>query len=414
MVKKEVKMRKRFWIFLLLGSNILIPHCAPNREILGNKSFAYYRYDEALSQYQELVEEKYRKRDISYIIYLLNFALINHYAGYWDKARESFWAAYKIDEGKLSEVAKGVEWIRAGEKRVYRLTKREKALLHFYLGTDYLYTGEIEKAIIEYKKIHLLEEQKPKLPLVCFYMGKAYEMLKKYDDALIEYKALENLTQKEKVFFPVYIELAKIYALKGDKENTLRCIEEFTALASPAQASLFKKATFPQEHQELILQIDQDRIGSLDSCKILVDGAYIGKAELIDVFQPGVTVEEYVRKFVKETASYAARKTARKGIIYLFEKLLPGVGDIIGDVVAEEMLGEEATKRSWYYAPDGFYLFVGYIPNQAQKIKIEFYRKGKVFETKEYNLNKRPVVKMKNKLFLTVRFQSVIYGKLPK
>jgi len=408
--------------FLAMGWWIIIfftlTHCATvNHEVVANKAFFDRRYGDAIKEYKLLIKEKYDKKDKSYIIYLMNYALLNHYVGNWEEARKCFWTAYKIDEGNVSELTKAVEWLKAGEKRVYKLTKREKELLHFYLGLEYLFSSKYDEALIEFKKIHLLEEQKPKLPLVCFYMGKTYEIMKKYDDAIIEYRVLIELTAKDP-YLPAYLELARVFYKKGEITKGDKAFQEFLKLAN--STTINKRKLTSLDYEQLIIQIDQDEISALSECKIFIDGKYRGNAKLIDVFQPGITAEEYVRKFIKETASYAGRELVKKGISNLLGKLIPG-GETLGEALTKEVLGEKADKRSWYYAPEGFSLFIDYIPKNCKTVTIEFYgtQKSFLFFTKKvklgeftFNLSHTPCVRIGDCIFLNVRFQSKPYGKL--
>ncbi|MCK4307347.1 hypothetical protein KAW50_03860 [candidate division WOR-3 bacterium] len=413
-------------ILCVSAVSILMAGCAKSPEVIANRDFYDQQYTDALTGYKKLVDEKYNKKDKSYIIYLLNYALLNHYAGHFDEARKNFWTAYQVEEGKVSELAKTFEWMKAGAKRVYKLKKREKMLLHFYLGMNYIFADKTEESIIEYKKIHLLEEDKPKLPLVCFYMGKAYEIEGKYDDALIEYRTLLELT-KEEPFPPTYLELARIHDLRGEKEKATEYMKKFVSIADKPQCSIFEGYTIPEGYSELIVQIDQDRLDVTDDIKIYVDGKYVGKARLLDVFRPGVTGGEIARKMMKEVSSKVARDAGKDLMVSVGASAIPFVGGCIGGQVGKRVLGNKEDKRSWYYAPAGFSLFVGYIPENARRVKIEFIKKVSTSrgcltpsvpstaaksEQLTYDLHSMPCVRIKDQIFLTARFQSMAYDKL--
>ncbi len=403
-----MKQKRLLSISLLAGLCLMIGCTITNRERDANKAFYDRLYADAIEDYKSLVDEKFEKKDKSYIIYLLNYALINYYAGYFEEARKSFWAAYQVGEGKIPSATKAFQWLMPEHERIYRLTKRETALLHFYLGMSYLLSESIDDALIEFKKIRLIEEQEPKIPLLSFYMGKAYEIAGEYDDAVVEYRTLNELAVDQSQSI-AYLELTKAYHLKGETKQSIEYAQKFSSFMGSADSSVNVDSLAPDNSYELIVQIDQDIM--IDRCVIYADEEYIGEAQLYDRFDPGFTIGEGVREVIKETTSYAARK----GIGYFFRKLFWGEAD---SIELKEI--EKSDERSWYYAPKGFSLFVGFIPKDTELVSIDFFvpdipflrsgseRVGGV----TYDLSSTPCVALGDHVFLTVRYQSKPYGTL--
>jgi tetratricopeptide (TPR) repeat protein len=398
-------------------------------ETAANQNFYDRQYHDALATYKGLVDAKYEAKDRSYVIYLLNYAIISQYTGDFSEGQKAFMTAHKVTRGKISGTAKAFEWLKAGSKRVYKLKKREEMLLHFYMGTDFAFVGNMEKAIIEYKKVHLLEEGKPRLPLVCFYMGKVYEIEEKYDDALIEYRALLELTKTDP-YSPAYFELARIHSLRGEQDEAAKYLKKLSAIADAPQLSIFEEGKIPEGYNELIVQIDRNELNHPYEIKIYADNTYVGQARLLDVFRPGVTLGEIARKTAKETSSGIARNQSKKALTAGLSRMIPGVGGLVGDAVGETVLGDEEDRRSWYYAPAGFSLFAGYIPDDTREVTVEFVEQ--IFHSRgccviprtpkiviesdkyTYDVDSKPCVRIKDQIFLTVRYQSEPYGALPQ
>jgi tetratricopeptide (TPR) repeat protein len=398
-------------------------------EAAANQYFYDRQYHDALVTYEGLVDAKYDAKDRSYVIFLLNYAIISQYTGDFGEGQKAFMTAHKVTKGDISGAAKAFEWLKAGSKRVYKLKKREKMLLHFYMGTDFAFTNDMEKAIIEYKKVHLLEEGKPRLPLVCFYMGKVYEIEEKYDDALIEYRALLELTKTDP-FSPAYFELARIHSLRGEEDEAAKYLKKFAAVADAPQLSIFEEGKMPEGYDELIVRIDRNELDHPYEIKIYADDNYVGNARLVDIFRPGTTIGEIARKTTKEASSRVARKQSKKALTAGLSKMIPGVGGFVGDAVGETVLGDEEDRRSWYYAPAGFSLFAGYIPGDTREVTVEFVEQ--IFHSRgccmiprtpkiviesdryTYDLDSKPCVRIKDQVFLTVRYQSQAYGELPQ
>jgi tetratricopeptide (TPR) repeat protein len=401
----------------VLATLCMVAGCATvNSEVQANRAFYHREYDQALSDYRTAVNDKYKQKDNGYIVHILNYGLISQYAGHPETARKCFWAARKTEEAQLSSATKTFEWLKAGDKRVYRLSKREQALLHFYLGLNYLQIHKPDKAIIEFCKIRLIEEDKPTLPLVCFYLGKAYEIAGKHDDAMIEYRTLVNLT-RQKPFPPVYLEMARLYHQLKQRERSLEHLAKFRSLTDRRHRSLFRRNIIPpfKNYSELVLQVDQDEL--LSYCRVYADGKYVGRTQLLDVFAPTMTTGEALRKATKEATSYVARASAKTAISAFFEAIVPGLGNTLGDELGKSVLGEDSDHRSWYYAPKGFLMFVGYIPKRTRRITVEFFgpygaSKPTCQGCATHYLGSPPCTNVRDCVFVTTRYQSEPFDKM--
>ena len=403
---------KWFFVYALLLLTGCIPLITPKRSIITQ----YYVYDSKyadsiLTNYKSLVDEKYKKKDLAYPIYLLNLGLFNFYAKNYDDASKAFWAVYQIEKGQ-SELIKVTEWIKGTEKRVYKLSKRENALLHFYLGLIYFYQNSIDKALVELKKISLIEENEPQLPLPVFFSGKIYECLGKLDEAIIDYKKLQELTQKDSLYVP-YLELAKIYLLLNNQKSAKTNIDKLKTMGYEVPPNLNTKS-LKKDFEELIIIIEQNNEDAIDSIKIHLDKNYLGKPVVIDVFQPGISAGEAIRKTMKEATGMVARETAKKGIEEVTEKIFGDwLGSFMGGLIGEKLLGSEMEeKRKWDEAPDMFLIHASFIPKgQIENILIEFFTQNGPYQTirRIYSFKLEELHKINNMFFLHLRYLNKVY-----
>lgn len=386
--------KKQFSITLLLLGLIAVGFfgCSGGKspQVLAHREFCNRNYDGAISYYKQVVDKSFDKKTKDYVIHLLNYGILNYYGGYLDEAYKSFWAAYQVDAADTNTASKLTQLVKSSSRRVYKMEKREKAMLHFYLGMTFFLHNDYEKALVEFGKVHLIEEQKPKLPLVTFMSGKTYEMANKLDDAKVEYRLVQQITQKDPEPFS-YLELAHTCAATNSLDECAKNLSEYNRLKSPEMTTV---NTLPVAGlKKAIVLVDLDSVKSVDKCDIYFNGQFAGSAEPIETYSPGVTAGEVMRKIIKEMAGAVAREMIKKiPIVGMFSGLFLGSSD-------------ESDNRSWYYAPAITYYFVGYPQDEVADIGIKMFKKGKMRGEFLYNATMRPVVRMNNQLILPVRYQ---------
>ncbi|MGQ9679081.1 MAG: tetratricopeptide repeat protein, partial [bacterium] len=171
---------------LLLGATLFfscVPETGRVSPVPEPRYFKDLSYENAIERYRRTVEEKFRQRDLSYILSLLSYGLVSFYGGKEADAKRAFLAAYRIDAGERPEAAKLYDWLVVDSRTVYKLKKRERELVHFYLGLCYLFENNLEEALVEFKKLRQFDQEASKLPIVNFYTGLVYEKMEKFDDA---------------------------------------------------------------------------------------------------------------------------------------------------------------------------------------------------------------------------------------
>lgn len=404
-MQKFLKILKDTKLYLLVLVTVLLSvRCAPNKEVVANREFFKGDYQAAAQKYKEIVDEKYKKKDLSYIIYLMNYGAINHYMGNYEEARKAFWAAYQIEYEKRSTGAKAYELVKGTSKRVYRLSKRERALLHFYLGLEFLYEKDLTNALVEFRKINLIEEQKPKLPLALFYSGKVYEFKDKLDDAFVDYRNMAIVTEKDSNYIP-YVELAKISKLDGNEEKFKEYYDWIFRMKNVPKKGIDLLNQIPNTNiHEIVILTDVDNLSGLDSITCYINGDYVGGSMLTDAFQPGVTIGEVLRKTLKEATGYMARE----GVKNLFGAIIPG-----GDILAKHIIGSGYIEtRRWYYAPGAFWLLVTYTKGDLSNLTIKVWKRKKVVKTYDLLKGDNRLVNIYGHYFIHLRYQSAPYPDL--
>lgn len=373
----------------LLGILIVltITSCAPPQIKKQRAIFHDLNYRRIIGKYRVQVSEGYKSKDSNYPLHLLNYAAILQYSGDLDSARANFWTAEKINRAEYSEFAKGFEWIKADKKRVYRLTKRELEILHFYLGFNYFLSNEVEKALVEFKKVELIDENRSKLPIVNFYSGKCYEAKGEYDDALIEYRKLRRSSDQGKYPFINFL-IAQGYYLCGEIDNGGEHFKRFksTMMGNCDEASM-QEIFEGEEWRLMILQIDHQQQQTLGYAKVWIDNEFHGNAKPFDHFDVKKSTGESIRKGAKEVGSYVARKVAKDASEDIVDKVLPGFG-CLGGCLADKLLGsddDDEENRFWNYAPAGFSLFVMPTRKEYKTIMVEYFDcEGRKIGIKKY------------------------------
>ena len=315
--------------------------------------FSNLAYAPARERYRRVVEEKFKQKDLSYVLSLLSYGVTNFYDLQVDEAKKAFLAAYRIDEGDRPEAAKLYDWLVVDSRTVYKLKKRERELVHFYLALCYLLQDNPEEALVEFKKLRKFDQDASKLPIVNFYLGLVYEKLGKPDDALIEYRQLAQMADSQSFLF----QTARGLIGKIESVDALEADSSFV---------------------ELVIQIEHQSANSIGRTEVYLDtpGVCLTLPAIMDSFPVRLSALEANRKAAQEAAAKAARIGLRLLGGFLLDKALPGKGEKLADEVADITLGKEEENRdirAWGYAPLNFSFARLKIPVATTKVRLVFY-----------------------------------------
>lgn len=350
---------RRYWLVALFALS-----CVPTPTKVvpsGPRYFSSLAYDQAAARHQKIGEEKFKRRDLSYVLSLLSYGITSFYGLNLEEARKAFWAAYKVDAGERPEAAKLYDWLVVDSRTVYKLKKRERELVHLYLGLCYLLQDDLEDALVEFKKLRQFDQGASKLPIVNFYMGLIYEKQGKFDDALIEFRPLE--------------EMLGVTGLV----RSVELLRDSGLVPAP-------------DSVELVVQVDHQTAGSVGKTEVYVDnrGPVVTLPEVSDSFAVRLSAAEASRKAAQEAAAKAARTGLRILGGLLLEQAMPGIGDDIADGIADIALGKEEENRdlrAWGYAPLNFAFARLRIPAASQTVRLVFYnRAGDMIGYCDYSL----------------------------
>lgn len=359
----------RFRILFLAVCGLLV--CGPPSPVVKPEAppryFTDLVYGPAVEKYRKTVEQKFKAKDLSYILSLLSYGITSFYDLNLEQARKAFFAAYKVDEGDRPEAAKLYDWLVVDSRTVYKLRKRERELVHFYLGLCYLLQDNPQEALVEFKKLRQYDQDASKLPIVNFYLGLIYEKLGKPDDVRIEYQGLQAMADSGSSIF----QLAQVL------------MQEISAVS-----------TLDSGQMELIVQIDHQTAGSIGRTEVWLEslGVIATIPELMDSFPVRLSGAEAARKAAQEAGAKAARLTLRVLGALLLEKALPGYGEELAEDLADLTLGKEEENRdirAWGYAPLNFSFARLKIPANTCRVRLRFYdRSGTLTGYCDYPLGK--------------------------
>ncbi|MBN2537137.1 hypothetical protein JXB37_02550 [candidate division WOR-3 bacterium] len=330
--------------------------------------FADLAYAPAAERYRELMERRFEQKDNSYVLSVLSYAVASFYGRDIESARRAFTAACRVDEGNVPEAAKVLQWLVADSRTVYRLTKRERELVHFYLALCYLFDDDPDGALVEFKKLRLRDQGASELPLVNYYAGLTYERLGMYDDALLEYRGLREI------------------GFAG-RHGPIDADELIARVERLAQG----EAVTGPDSVELLVHVDHQFPSSMGRTVVRAGGRELAVLpDYVDNFEVRLTEEELARKQTQEAGARAARAGVRLLAALLGDRFLGGSGDELAWFVDELLLGKEEEnrdKRAWGYAPVAVSVRRLAIPAGTGEVELVFHsRYGGVLGTCRYPL----------------------------
>uniref|UniRef100_A0A7C4GAC3 Tetratricopeptide repeat protein n=1 Tax=candidate division WOR-3 bacterium TaxID=2052148 RepID=A0A7C4GAC3_UNCW3 len=342
-------MRLSAFAFLLLG--LVLSSCGPTRPVVipGPRYIEDLAYDSCIARNQRIMEEKFKARDNSYILSVMSWAITCFYGRRFADAKKGFTAACRLDDNDIAEAAKVFQWLIVDQRTVYRLTKRERELCHFYLGLAYLLNNDLGGSLVEFRKLRQRDQEASQLPAVNFYMGLVYEKLDKTDDALIEYKGLVQMNR-----YPDAPALVRRLEQPDEPPDTIT--------------------------EELIVHVDHQTLETVARTEVYADDALIGTlVPAADNFDVKLTQAEANRKAAQEAGAAAARFGLRLLGALAGEALLGKGGANVADAVADITLGKESENRdlrAWGYAPVALSFLRTRVPRQTGEVKLVFYKTG--------------------------------------
>lgn len=341
---------RQWYGFVLVSAVLVAAGCVPSpgRTAPAPRGpFFDLDYQTALARRRELMEERYRRQDLSYLISVLDYAQAGFYARDREAARQGFTAACRVDDGNMPEAAKFFNWLQEDGRKVYRLDKRERLLAHLYLGLNYLADDNLEAATVEFKKLRLRDMEASQLPIVNFYYGLVCALSGEYDNALIEFRALREMP-----------------AGAGLDVEGLMAMTESLAAGRPAAG----------ESLDVFVQVDHVFAASVGPTEVWADGRLAAVLPgRVDDFEVRLTGEEAARKAAQEATAEVTRQGLRFAGKLLARALFKDarVGDFAADLAFGGRDDREDT-RYWGYAPVTFSFGLVRVPAGTRELRLEF------------------------------------------
>ena len=336
----------------------------------GPSTFTDLQFAAAIASHKARMQQRYEAKDVSYVLSLLDYAITATYGGELDSARLGLTAAYKVEDGKLNEAAKFYQWLQVDGRTVYRMSKRERELIHLYLGLVYLYQDDLEESLVEFKKLRLRDQEASVLPAVNFYMGLVYEKLGKYDDALIEYRGLDTMRWVGSTRFST-----SVPNFPGAGELVER-VEQLKAHEYRPESGTV----------ELVVHVDHQYFNSTGRTVVYADVPGGGWQQVmtmppyVDVIAAQLTEAEAARKAAQEATARAAREGLRCCMTLLAQRYLGNdAGAAVADLAGDIAFGDERRNkdpRQWLYAPVAFSIARTRVPAGTREVKLEFHTRG--------------------------------------
>ena len=359
-----MKKIRNLKIFVFSAGVVFLASCGGPLQYTknGDTYYAAGDYEDAAAEYRRNVQYY---ESINYPLYMLNLAAADYRAGKLDEARRAFTVALKLSHGEnLNAVEKNFGFLAPKSESSYKLRDYEEIIVHFYLGLIYVRMGEFDDAVVEFKKINLID---PEYPLVHFIMGKIYQINGNGEDAEIEFR----LTNRYRKNFPyAYFEKAGFYRKNGMAEEADRALKKYLYLDGESRLAEEAKKNGKMPAGGIVLVLDASswagKIGKKNKggyfYKIYIDGKFYGKSYLIEDMELN-KIKKRTAKFIKETLKNAARSA-----------------------IIKKVFGSDASdnteRRGWDKVPGLIHLFEAYLPAGEHKMKISLYAGDLAIESK--------------------------------
>ena len=340
-------------VLVCLASLVLFSSCGGPLQYTKNGDLHYSRgeYERAAAEYRKNI--KYYE-SINYPLYMLNLAVADYRAGLTDEAERAFLTALKLSHGEnLSALEKNFGFLAPKSEESYRLRDYEEVMAHFYLALIYIRTNKLDKAIVEFKKINLID---PEYPLMHYIMGKSYQLAGKDGEAEIEFR----LTSRYKKDFPYsYLDRVEFYERNGMGEEAGRALKKYLAADEGSRlAEKLSEKTFNLSGSgELIALLEPENFvknikkknRSSYFYRIYIDGEYYGKSHVIE----DIDLQK-AKKRITKMLKTALKNAARSMII-------------------EKAFGVKASdnveRREWEKIPGLIHLFKTHLSAGSYKVK---------------------------------------------
>jgi uncharacterized protein len=193
---------KRFLIvFLTIAVLAVLPACSTYQADAGGARNAVARGDYAAAA--ATLEKKAFEDSKDQLLYLLDYALMLHYAGKYKESNQAFLKADKMMEIKdytsLSQEAGAILW--NDNLKEYKGEDFEKILVNVYLAINYTLMGEFEDARVEcrrvneklYKYKYEAKRDYEQNPFARYLSAVIWEADDKLDDAYLDYKFTQEI-----------------------------------------------------------------------------------------------------------------------------------------------------------------------------------------------------------------------------
>lgn len=183
---------------LLLLSLLLISGCAnyASRVREARNYFEWEQYDLASAKLKELAERK----DNDELLYWMDLGLVQHTAGQYAEAIESFLKASKIgDSSDYTSVVTEAATVALNDNvKAYPGEHFEKLLVNMYLAIDYTLLGKYEDALVECRQVNRKLEKMineggfpyQQNAFAKYLAASLFEAEREYNDAFVDYRQL--------------------------------------------------------------------------------------------------------------------------------------------------------------------------------------------------------------------------------
>ena len=263
---------------ILLGLTVLSFSCGTyyQKTLATEQALVVGNYHEA----KEAVEgSKFLKRKRNSLLYALEMGKVLHLKGDFQESNKYFeYADYKMQEfASIGDYTVGA--LVNQSMQSYRAEEHEKIMVHYYKSLNYMQLGDIEEALVEARKINLLqqalnlsakskESKYRQDPFGLILMGMLYEADQDYNNAFIAYRNAKEVYESDETGLfgnskPSHLEQDILRTARYAGVNYTSNLELDENYAENGELVLFwENGLSPVKNEkDLFFSLDQDKDG---------------------------------------------------------------------------------------------------------------------------------------------------------
>lgn len=309
------------------------------------------------------------------LLYLLEWGLIHHAAGEYEKSNTALLAAAELAEQlEIIQPAKETAALLINDRLLpYKGEPFEKTLIHTYSAINFLHLRQWEDALVECKRaLRRLEESErnqQKQPFTHYLAALNYELMGDDDDARIEYEKVEKSLSGVN-FVKDDLRRVRKETGQGDASTKGKFICFIGIGKSPVKRSA---EIFLPPDKRFVFPVYRKRRSKASHAEIFVDGSCAGRSYLLTDIET-LAIDTLKEKTARHIMRASARLVTKEQVARKIEKKVSQDAGNLSRLLF--FLTERADTRSWQTLPASLHMARIPADSGRHQVSIRFVTRG--------------------------------------